>query len=1158
METAQKTKADAPATRPRSAEASPAAAASAQRQSYQPVYVEPRGTSYEGEARRAARDFGGNPVDFSPSAYSASSRRATLGPDLSQRLVSRLDGGGRALAGETRTRMERHFHRKLGGIRIDDGPVAQEIGTAIDAPAFALRRHVFFRDGFSASDPADIRSLAHELTHVLQQTDGGADAYVIQREDPGDTEVSETWEGTGANRGFVLDFAADPTLFTMPRLALPRINGKIKGKSSIPGITTALIPGDFSYTTRSEERDTAQRALWTEHVTQNKGQIEAAIAAFLPNPSSESDTDPVYYLKVLATEQILAGTKSQLIARPELTLPNWDKRGKPSFYDVDHYREHQLEGPDAIENVWLLENSANRSSGSRIRNIVLEDINDLFRRARADNFFQGRNANRDVLSHSRTPRGQALRFARVSGGDEIGSEVDTWTMDEIIAAKHIKFGQRRLLTAVPLQELRELGLVAGANGQVPTTVLWFLGPDSGFFRRIDVSDLDNPAYRGKPLTGQTDDFIKNFEITGASLQTGLDPSSMAEGQQVGSITGNVRGGVGTFYNRETGEKVKADRIKVRTDITMPLKFDRRFGYGAYIDRSGVRAELMDARAELEGMSPIAIDQAGLGDDWAMGLSATVTSTHPMFEGFQATVGLTADGIALDVDIPTEKLDFGFFRVTDANIALAYGEAGLIFGGAAAFELKEIGTGTITARGTDLEGTFDFDFDFVDPASITVRYADEAWSFDAELGIKDGVVPGLQSGAIHVGVSEEGGFVFDGSAMVKLPGQSEPVSVEVGYSEEEGLSIGGTVTLDTSAWPAVEGATVSVLARYSAEDDAWALTGTGTASFAIPGVTGALNAAYDDGGLILRGNGALAIGNATGTFDFALGNFPVTEEGAFDQTAEPTETFQAWGGGSVSIAFGPYLTGTVGVRYTPEDTIELAGEVALPPSIPLFDPIEKKKTLLDFPRIEFPIFGVSVPVVGSIGVFGFIGGELRGYATIGPASIDGTRVNVDYILGDPDSARIHGESHLNFVMAAGIELDIGGGLGLGAAIADLTGEVGITAALDLPVDAGADLGIDWTPQAGLSLDLGLHAALRPSFRVGVYGKVAASVAIYGEIWSERWDETLASFGSGLEVSITQPATWDEENGLDLDFDKAMFAYPKIGIEDLASGIMDRLI
>lgn len=144
------------------------------------------------------------------------------------------------------------------------------------------------------------------------------------------------------------------------------------------------------------------------------------------------------------------------------------------------------------------------------------------------------------------------------------------------------------------------------------------------------------------------------------------------------------------------------------------------------------------------------------------------------------------------------------------------------------------------------------------------------------------------------------------------------------------------------------------------------------------------------------------------------------------------------------------------------------------------------------------------------------------------------------------------------MNAGIELDVGGGLGLGAAVADLTGEVGITAALDFAVDAGADLSIDWTPLAGLSLDMELHGAFTPSFRVGVFGRVAASVALYGEVWSERWNETLAEFGSGLEVSVRQPATWDEENGLDLDVEDAVFTYPEFDLEDIASDIMNRVV
>jgi hypothetical protein len=740
----------------------------------------------------------------------------------------------------------------------------------------------------------------------------------------------------------------------------------------------------------------------------------------------------------------------------------------------------------------------------------------------------------------------------------LGNDVDTWTVDEIIAAKHFKFGNRVLVSALMIDELRDLGLVAGPNGP-PTTVLWFVGKDSSFYRRVDIGDLANPKYKGAGISSNTNVLIKNFTVKSVSLISGFNPENATEDQQMGTLVGRVKGGVGTYYDREKDEKVKGDRIEVAADITLPLRYHPRFGYGSYIDRSGVREALMAARAaEAKGTSPLTINEAGLTDDWAMEFSATLTSTHPLFSGFQATLGLTSYGIQLDVDIPTDKLDFGFLRVTEASLSVAYGDEGLLFGGSAAFEIPHVGTGAITAMGTAMEGQFDFDFDFVDPASITVRYENEAWAFTGELGITEGVVPGLKSGNITVGFDEENGLIFEGAAEVQLPGQSQAVEIDISYSEADGVSIGGTIDFDTSAWPMIDNAIVTVSAHYNPETGDWELGGIGTAAFAFPGVTGTLNAAYNNGGIVFQGEGDVALGNATGKFSFAVGNFPLNEQGEFDTTAQPTEEFDVWGSGSVSIAFGSYLTGTAGIAYTPEDKIEISGGIALPPSIELFKPKEYDRNLITFPRLEFPIFGVSVPVIGSIGVFGFIAGAVRGYATVGPATLDDTLVDIHYTLGDPDSAVIRGESHLNFGMLAGIELSLSGGLGIGAAIADLTGEVGITAALELHVDAGADLDVNWTPLAGLSIDMALRGSASPSFRVGVFGKVAASVAIYGEVWSERWDKTLAEFGSGLAIGIVQPATWDEQNGLVLDFNEAQFTYPRFDIEEISSGIMDRIL
>jgi hypothetical protein len=1133
----------------------------AQHQPAQPVYIEPGGTQFEGEARRAAVGLGERALGFQPSKYQPAGKRADLGPDLSARLSRQMERGGEALPAQKSERMRGYFHRNFDSVRLVDNAESHVISDAIGASAFTVGPFIFFGAGqFSRSDPRADRVLAHELTHVIQQARGRPDEYVIQRNDPPGTPEEETnvWEGTRANRGYKLDFSGTESVFSMPVLHLPKINGKIKGVSRQAGIDSERISAPFEYTTRNEDRDTAQRDTWKAHIQENNTRISAAIDRLTPSPASANDSDPLFYLKINYSDQILSGRKSALLQRDEFLIPTWNDGRRASFFDVDHYREHQLGGEDVIGNMWLLKDSVNRSAGSEIRNTVLAAINELFRRARADNFFQGGNASRDVLNFSRTPRGQRLRFERVTASDTSFSNADLWTAAQIKAAKHIRDGDTRLVRSLTLADLRHLGLVAGPNGEPPTTVLWFLGENSGFFRRIDLSDPAAPKHSRRPIGG-SENFIKNFTVETVSLNADVDHDTLEEGAQIGYIRGRVEGGVGTYYDRLTKEKVRGKRIRVGADIDLPLRYSERFGYGAYIDRSGVRAALMAARAaEAAGLSPLAIDSAGLQDDWSMGFGATLTVTHPMFAGLQAHLGLTRDGVALDVDIPTDRLDFGFFRITEANLSVALADEGLLFGGAAAFLIPQIGSGRIVARGDTFEGSFDFDFDFVNPATVTVRYENESWSFGADLGITEGVVPGLKSGTIHVGIEEDGGLRFDGDAQIQLPGQTEPVGIEVSYSEEEGVRVAGTVTFDTSRFPAIENATVTVRARYDPETGNWGLGGAGSADFALPGVTGTLTAIYQDGGIIFLGEGNVSIGNATGTFDFTVGNYPITEAGEFDQSADPTQEFHAWGGGSVSITFGDYITGTVGIRYTPEDTIELMGGIALPPSIPLFQVIERERELLPIPRVNFPIFGVSIPVVGSIGVFGFIGGRVIGYARIGPASIDDTAATVAYTLGDPDSTVIHGESHLNLPMAAGVKLDIGGGLGLGAAIADLTGEVGIQAALNLSFNAGGDLTVDWTPRSGLALELDLHAEMTPRFAVGVYGRVAVRIALYGEVWSERWDEELASFGAGLAVSVAQPATWDEQNGLQLDFSRATFTYPDFNIREIAADIMDQIV
>jgi hypothetical protein len=82
---------------------------------------------------------------------------------------------GSLLATPVRRRMEDAFGADFSGVKIHTGPQAARVNDRIQASAFTLGKHIFFRDGTpDAASAAGQGLLAHELTHTIQQ--GGSAA----------------------------------------------------------------------------------------------------------------------------------------------------------------------------------------------------------------------------------------------------------------------------------------------------------------------------------------------------------------------------------------------------------------------------------------------------------------------------------------------------------------------------------------------------------------------------------------------------------------------------------------------------------------------------------------------------------------------------------------------------------------------------------------------------------------------------------------------------------------------------------------------------------------------------------------------------------------------------------------------------------------------
>jgi hypothetical protein len=85
-------------------------------------------------------------------------------------------GGGQPLDDSTRETMENALGADLGGVRIHTDAAADASAQAVQAKAYTVGDEVAFRSGeYAPSTESGKRTLAHELTHVVQQRSGPVD-----------------------------------------------------------------------------------------------------------------------------------------------------------------------------------------------------------------------------------------------------------------------------------------------------------------------------------------------------------------------------------------------------------------------------------------------------------------------------------------------------------------------------------------------------------------------------------------------------------------------------------------------------------------------------------------------------------------------------------------------------------------------------------------------------------------------------------------------------------------------------------------------------------------------------------------------------------------------------------------------------------------------
>jgi hypothetical protein len=97
-------------------------------------------------------------------------------------------GGGQPLDTDTRTDLEGRMGADFSDVRIHTDAAAHESAKGVGAHAYTVGNNVVFqRDAYDPSSPQGRTTLAHELTHVIQQRNGPVEGT----EAPGGIRVSD-------------------------------------------------------------------------------------------------------------------------------------------------------------------------------------------------------------------------------------------------------------------------------------------------------------------------------------------------------------------------------------------------------------------------------------------------------------------------------------------------------------------------------------------------------------------------------------------------------------------------------------------------------------------------------------------------------------------------------------------------------------------------------------------------------------------------------------------------------------------------------------------------------------------------------------------------------------------------------------------------------
>ncbi|HEY1378912.1 MAG TPA: DUF4157 domain-containing protein [Gemmataceae bacterium] len=1059
--------------------------------------------------------------------------------DTVQAYLDRSGGMGRPLTTEARTYFEAAFGCDLSDVRVHDDPAADAAARSIGAVAFTRGNDIYLTAGsYDPETEAGRRLLAHELTHVIQQT-----GQVRRLVSPGHSRPGAR-SSRDTHPGHVLRRATSKSKTGTKKPAVPLKDTYEDAKKTflfdaknrtldiktftVPKAKIALLT-PLPLTVRPKSTRTNQRQLYEplwraeaikkvspvikEHVKKLGAQAKA------PSPTGQvTPLAPGYYLRFKSDEHLnYLGSVEEI--SEGLWRPLWDAGGDVAPFQIDHKKDWMVGGENTIDNLRLLDAEANMSLGSLFGTRLSKLIDSIYTEAHPN--IKPPRPQRNTFEEKFTVRVLAL----TEGGTPSGRPDRIWTLDDL--GRDLKENKLvKWLKPIPAKRINEL------VGE-PDRYAIFSNVYGGAFHDIELVG-------GKPAIGKAKWKRKGvFEVVEIRIPA----------PKINKNTGEV---IGQLVVHPYKDKTYLTTRTVDLDILSM----RSIRYGGYVSTKNAREQI---RVASKKWSPIEVDELSFDVDKGFIGRARLLPTLPLLKG--ADIGLILDerGIGVNALISGGSLNFpGPVKVIGGVLELYGSLDELSMKGDVFFEIENLargrlGAGAGTASGFALSGEIDFDTELFTKAQIGASYKDGKWGVKGELGIGPGKVAGIKSASVAVALMDD---------KVDAKGEFEPSikglkrgTLGFSYDPAKGMAIEGSLALERL--PGVKSGEIKARVAERKDGQGWSLAGQVTAEPAIPGVTGAITGRYEDGAFLVDADLGYKRGLLDGRVHLGLTNQTVGTDGK--PAGPPTDNLLMYGGGQATLRLAPWLAASASLEYKPNGQVVITGRIGLPQALPLFDNKPYDRNIFKI-GLDVPIVGVAV-LGQRIGIFATIQGGLNASAVIGPGQLKELGLEITYNPDSENETRVAGRAMFVVPAAAELSLFVQGGVGAGIPVVSATAGLQVSGALGLAGAATAGVDVAWTPGRGLILDTRGEIFVEPRFRFAVDAFVDVSAKAFGlsrEIYSNKWSLKAFEFGSNLRFGIVFPVHYEEDKPFDLSLNQVQFVYPAIDADEILRNLVGKVV